>query len=155
MRKLSILLAVTALMCVSLCLSGCFGIYGKYDDQNSTAVRAVAAQSPEALACQAPEVLRVLAQVAEAVPVDPDTRQTITGYTAWANVAADTLDGVSTALSREDAASQAVGVATAVGELIQKAPGVDSQTRQGVADWSAWAVLAARAALTVLPLVAL
>jgi hypothetical protein len=125
------------LLVVGLGLGGC-------SQMQSAQVASVAAQVSGAVAG--------LADVATALPVDDATKQQIAGYATWAKLGADAVSGVSTALAGPDAVSQTTGSVTAIADLVQRAP-VDDATKATVGGWASWAMIAARAAATILPLV--
>jgi len=145
-RVLMLILSVLAL-CIGI--TACSGmIYGDYDN----AGKAPASKNVQALAAQAPGAISALADVAMAAPVDAKTREQIAGYAAWAKLGAETASGVATAMSAKDGVSQAIGAAEAVNKLIQQAP-VDAKTKESVGGWADWALIALKAAATIVPLV--
>jgi len=145
MRKISTILAVVVILCASLGLPGCFSIYGEYDNKAS-------ASSLSSLAAQAPGAISALSEVALATPVDAATKEQIAGYAKWAKLGADAVSGISTALSAPDAASQATGAVQAINTIVQQTP-LDSGTKETVGNWSSWALLALKAAATIVPLI--
>ena len=130
-------------------LTICIGIVACSGTPNTTSERPTGIS---ALAAQAPGAVSALADVAMAAPVDAKTREQIAGYAAWAKLGAETASGVATAMSAKDGVSQAIGAAEAVNKLIQQAP-VDQQTKASVGGWADWALLALKAAATIVPMV--
>jgi len=138
-------LPLFVLLALTLCLGiiACSGTSGPVSEK---------AASVSALAAQAPGAVSALADVAMAAPVDAKTREQIAGSAAWAKLGAETASGLATAMTAKDGASQAIGAAEAVNKLIQQAP-VDAKTKESVGGWADWALVALRAAATIVPLV--
>lgn len=110
------------------------------------------ATSVASVASQASGAVQGLVGVAMAAPVDDATKDQIAVYGRWATLATDAVSGVSTALTASDAVKQATGTVQAINTIVQRAP-IDSGTKEKVGGWSDWALIALKAAATILPMV--
>ncbi len=138
-KYIACLIVLVVSMFLTLALPGCSDL-------------SIKASSVASVASQASGAVAGLVDVAMAAPVDANTRAQIANYGQWAKLATDAVSGVSTALSATDALQQATGTVEAVNKIVQAAP-IDSGTKDSVGGWSTWALLALKAAGTLLPLV--
>lgn len=132
-------LALLSVLVMGLAMFGCTDFSSK-------------AGNVASVASQASGAVQGLIDVALAAPLDDATKDQIAVYGRWAKLATDAAVGVSSALSATDAVEQATGTVQAINKTIQAAP-IPETTKATAGGWADWALIALRAAATILPMV--